>query len=237
MARDTTPGPDPGPPGPRLSSPYSGLRRAPGAYLGRTRARRWASRPADAAETEATTWPDDLDAIPGGSGPSGLMAALQVTLVLSIGAPASAGAVPGAGGPATPRSPPGPSRQVPSPSVGADVSELRSVSCVDAALCMAVGQGGNRPAAPRAVERLGLVGGPGPNPLDRWPASVGVVHLAHVLRRGGWQRPELGGPGQHALNIIEQWNGSGWSLVTSPNLPGGASDNLHTVSCTGPQFC
>jgi hypothetical protein len=37
--------------------------------------------------------------------------------------------------------------------------------------------------------------------------------------------------------LVEQWNGSTWSIVTSPNATGAGQNQLYGVSCAGPSFC
>ncbi len=37
--------------------------------------------------------------------------------------------------------------------------------------------------------------------------------------------------------LIEQWNGSVWSVATGANVPASTVDNLNSVSCAGPAFC
>jgi hypothetical protein len=37
--------------------------------------------------------------------------------------------------------------------------------------------------------------------------------------------------------LIEEWNGSIWSIVPSPSVPGSDDDILNTVSCVGPSLC
>jgi hypothetical protein len=37
--------------------------------------------------------------------------------------------------------------------------------------------------------------------------------------------------------LIEHWNGSSWSIVTSPNPAGAGQSQLYGVSCAGPSFC
>ena len=136
-----------------------------------------------------------------------------------------------------PGPPPGPFQQVPSPSVGADVSELRSVSCVEHG-ALHGRRPGRRPASRSSSSGTARSGRLAPGPTLSTAGqlvSVSCTSPTFCVAVGGNDLSLASGP--DALNIIEQWNGSGWSLVTSPNLPGGASDNLYTVSCTGPQFC
>ncbi len=37
--------------------------------------------------------------------------------------------------------------------------------------------------------------------------------------------------------LVEQWNGTVWSVVTSVTVPPSANDTLNGVSCAGPSFC
>ncbi len=37
--------------------------------------------------------------------------------------------------------------------------------------------------------------------------------------------------------LVEQWNGSSWAVVPSPNVPATSDDTLDSVSCVGPAFC
>ncbi|HXN60394.1 MAG TPA: hypothetical protein VN886_08060, partial [Acidimicrobiales bacterium] len=37
--------------------------------------------------------------------------------------------------------------------------------------------------------------------------------------------------------LIEQWNGTAWSVATGASVPASTDDNLNSVSCAGPAFC
>ena len=46
--------------------------------------------------------------------------------------------------------------------------------------------------------------------------------------------------GSNFQTLVESWNGSAWSIVSSPNptsLPGAYGDSLHAVSCTSSTAC
>ncbi len=43
--------------------------------------------------------------------------------------------------------------------------------------------------------------------------------------------------GSDSNTLIEQWDGTKWSIVTSPNPTGAGQSQLYGVSCAGPSFC
>lgn len=45
------------------------------------------------------------------------------------------------------------------------------------------------------------------------------------------------GTGSGTNTLIEQWDGTSWSIVTSPNATGASESQLYGVSCAGPSFC
>ena len=64
------------------------------------------------------------------------------------------------------------------------------------------------------------------------PAERRVVHDLHLLRGGG-----LGEPPRRGRTLIEQWNGTTWTVVPSVNAPATTGDTLNSVSCVATTFC
>ncbi len=94
----------------------------------------------------------------------------------------------------------------------------------------------NPPTPPALVTAstwsLGTI--PSPNALQLVQlASVTCASASFCVAVGN--QPGTGGSNTNTL--IEQWNGSSWSIVTSPNPAGAGESQLYGVSCAGPSFC
>ena len=122
-----------------------------------------------------------------------------------------------------------------SPSTSADVF-VEGVSCVTAKFCVAVGQQGTLPAATTLAE-IWNGGGwsvvPTPNPLGA--ASSELLGVSCVTSSFCMAVGDSGSPGTF-VTLTELWNGSAWSIVSSPTGPSAVSA-LVAVSCTSVQSC
>jgi hypothetical protein len=117
---------------------------------------------------------------------------------------------------------------------GSDFSELADVSCPDSSNCMAVG-----------TSRYGTL-------TESWngtawtivpsPAPVGAISsdLISVSCPTTTSCAAVGssvnGSGA-TVTLAEEWNGSAWSLVRSPNRSGATGSELNGVSCASASTC
>jgi hypothetical protein len=114
---------------------------------------------------------------------------------------------------------------------------LDSVSCVSASDCWAVGQS--------VIERdtgggWGIVPGPtpwgGPGGWDDSLSGVTCASAGDCSAVGDQVYATAGGHG-YVYTLIEQDTGSGWTIVSSPNPPGGTDVTLSGVTCTSVGHC
>ena len=116
---------------------------------------------------------------------------------------------------------------------------LAGVSCFSATECWAVGSAGSRPFQPLIDEYNG----------SSWSAvaapagvgSSGFNYVTCVNANDCWAvgyQSTSSASGSNAQNLIEQYNGTSWSLVGAPNVgPAGTWNELGGVTCTGASNC
>ena len=124
---------------------------------------------------------------------------------------------------------------VSSPNVAGTVStSLYSVSCTSATFCKAVGQAyfGGSVYAPVALSSDGATWS-----LDTTPDPAGGGYLQSVSCTSSSTCTAVGSGGGGDSGLIEQWNGTAWSAVASPNPAGLTSVAFSGVSCIGPAWC
>ena len=129
---------------------------------------------------------------------------------------------------------------VPSPVAG-PASELAAVSCVGTAYCVAVGSFG--PGQPNSFPD-------GRTLVEVWHGGAWTVVPSadtgspeNVLRGVSCTSPtfcmavgESGDPTVSTQTLTERWDGTAWSLASSPS-PGARANTLAAVSCSGPTMC
>ena len=124
-----------------------------------------------------------------------------------------------------------------SPNPTTEDNILSSVSCVSAANCQAVGGGASGGDFETLVESWnGTIWSatPSPNPgTDSVLLGISCVNANHC-EAVGWMDAGLDVTPQRTL--VESWNGSGWSVVSSVS-PGTGSDLLNSVSCISARRC
>jgi hypothetical protein len=117
------------------------------------------------------------------------------------------------------------------------LSSLSGVTCVSASNCWAVGSGSDA----RAYQTLilhwdgtswAMVTSPNTSAtLNNIPTGVTCTSASNCWvvgfhgSVGAWQ------------TLIEHWDGSSWTIVSSPNSPTGESSNLYGVTCTSASDC
>jgi hypothetical protein len=123
--------------------------------------------------------------------------------------------------------------------IGIDDNLLSGVTCLSPSDCWAVGYtyAGGSAAFQTLVERWDGTSWtivPSPNP-DGTPTSL-LEAVSCVSSSDCWA------VGYSAANpvaptLIEQWNGSSWNIVTSPNMSGALINVLYGVSCVSSSDC
>ncbi len=115
---------------------------------------------------------------------------------------------------------------------GAVSSELDRVSCPSARFCAAVGNYTTKPGA-QGLPLFETWNGaswssqsPGPGPID-----VSCTSATDCTGVGGNSGTSA------SAGLAEHWNGTGWSIEPTPNLPAGTEGGLDSVSCTSPTAC
>lgn len=141
---------------------------------------------------------------------------------------------------------------VPTPSpAGAGYSILSAVSCTSPVNCVAVGEYFTRRGAGDRnhilIERWDgsawSIEGGVPRPagsISSYLFGVSCTAARNCMAVGSARYPHRKGSswgGTRDLTLIEHWNGSAWSVISSPNRPGPPSDQLSGVACAGAADC
>jgi hypothetical protein len=120
-----------------------------------------------------------------------------------------------------------------------DQSQLNAVSCASATDCVAVGSSVAGATTSTFIEQWNgqswnIVTSPNPTGSDD-------SQLLGVSCSGGAFCMAAGSAasGTNTVTLIEQWNGTAWTIVTSPNpsLPSNDAAEFNAVSCAGAAFC
>jgi hypothetical protein len=125
---------------------------------------------------------------------------------------------------------------VPSPNRGTADNSLAGVSCVSAAACTAVGSATNSSGVSATLveswngTRWSVVPSPNRGTAGDVLEAVSCVSAAACTAVGSYTPSGVG-----SRPLIESWNGTSWSVVSSPRP--GAQDNLDGVSCTSATAC
>ena len=121
---------------------------------------------------------------------------------------------------------------------GASISQLAGVSCTSAEACIAVGYYLKRSSGYRALierrNRTNWAVGASSN-----PASTSEVRLSDVSCRSATRCTAVGYYAtKHSYKALaEMWNGSRWSIESTPNPRGGTEVELNGVSCGSRSDC
>jgi hypothetical protein len=130
---------------------------------------------------------------------------------------------------------------VPSQDEGSEETVLLSVSCPTATACMAVGQYTNTGGQEQTVteswdgKSWSIVASPdaGPSGSANVLDSVSCTSARDCIAVGSYQPS-----GRPAHTLIESWNGTTWSIVSSPNAGSAKDDNIvDSISCISPMAC
>jgi hypothetical protein len=115
---------------------------------------------------------------------------------------------------------------------------LNAASCVSAADCFAVGYYDSSDGLPLSLvehwngSAWSILSSPNPTGSDGFALhGVSCVSTTSCFAVGDY----LGGLGDKTL--VEHWNGSAWSIMTSPNPTGSTDTGLSSVSCANTTSC
>ena len=121
-------------------------------------------------------------------------------------------------------------------SSGVQPNELRSVSCVSATSCMAVGWYATGGVDQTLIESWNgdswtLLPSPNGSALNNLLHSVSCVSQSRCIAVGEYVSS------QAWRTLTEEWDGRAWSIVSSPNTSTTQSNYLDGVSCTSATSC
>ena len=119
---------------------------------------------------------------------------------------------------------------VPSPGAGV----LNSVSCTSATVCVAVGSDNGQ----ALIEQWnGTTWSIVPSPSVGSGQSVWLNQVSCVAASTCVSVGSFGPSGSPLKTLVEQWDGTSWSIVPSPDESPDESDALNGVSCTASSAC
>ena len=133
---------------------------------------------------------------------------------------------------------------VTSPNAGTTTSNyLNGVSCTSANFCMAVGEYFPSSYYQTLVEEWNgtswsIVTSPNASTTEyNYLSSVSCTSTSFCMAAGGYCTSSCGTGSPIYQTLVEEWNGTGWSIVTSPNETTTNDNYLNGVSCTSTTFC
>jgi hypothetical protein len=116
-------------------------------------------------------------------------------------------------------------------------NDLEGISCTSATVCTAVGDYFTGSYEQTLIERWNgttwsiASGADTSTTQSNYLSGVSCTSATVCTAVGDYYS------GAYEQTLIEQWNGSAWSVVTSPNVTGSLNDFLAAVSCTSSAFC
>jgi hypothetical protein len=125
------------------------------------------------------------------------------------------------------------------PNVANTDNGLSGIACATPTLCFAVGSAGNGPVTPRTlVEQWDgmtwtIVASPSPSGSDVFPflTAVACPSATACYAAGNYQS------GSTTKTIVERWDGTNWSMVTSPNVAGASNNWIESLACATATDC
>jgi large repetitive protein len=126
---------------------------------------------------------------------------------------------------------------VPSPNTsGISAGVLDAVSCVSASFCMATGAYAN--GGPLIEQWNGSAWSVVPSPATNGTPDGNPGELQGVSCTSPSSCVAVGTAGDlHNQTLVEQWNGTSWSIVPSPNTSATVNNDLDAISCTSASAC
>ena len=127
--------------------------------------------------------------------------------------------------------------EVPSPNVSTQ-NVLYRTSCVSASFCVAVGQNQAPQHGRTLVEQWnGSTWSIVPSPNSSATDSSGLFGVSCVTTSFCEAVGYTFVGGNFDQTLVEQWNGTVWSIVSSPNVSATNDNDLYNVSCASASFC
>ena len=128
---------------------------------------------------------------------------------------------------------------VPSPSTSATQSnQLLGGSCVSASDCWAVGFASNGPTAQTLIEQWnGTSWSIVPSPSTSATQSNQLLGVSCVSASDCWAVGIAISGAATNQTLVEQWNGTSWSIVPSPSTSATQANELSGVSCVSASDC
>ena len=127
---------------------------------------------------------------------------------------------------------------------GMNLWDLSGVSCTSATACMAVGTYINASAdSVTLAERWNgttWTVEPTPNPVPTFPGNNGLESVSCTSATACTAVGEFNVPSTNVTvysTMAERWNGTTWTIQTTPTPTGATSPNLEGVSCTSATAC
>jgi hypothetical protein len=120
---------------------------------------------------------------------------------------------------------------------GGSRSQLRDVSCPTTTFCLALGHATGPGTVTLLTKRwngttwtiVATPTPPGSSHVGLW--DISCASASFCLAVGGYVAAGIG------RILTERWNGSAWSVVSTPNPPGSTDAGLSAVSCRSATFC
>ncbi len=128
-----------------------------------------------------------------------------------------------------------------SPSPGSTSNFLYGVSCTSSTYCVAVGEYANQSGESGVSQSLietwngtawSVTPSPNEGSSDNFLNSVSCTSSTNCVAVGYYANPSV----QAGQTLIETWNGTAWSVTSSPN-EGSGDNHLNGVSCTSSTNC
>lgn len=122
---------------------------------------------------------------------------------------------------------------------GALGSGLSAISCASATSCVAVGDYNNGAGVSEVLAEAwdGTSWTIQTTPDPAGATDSGLFGVSCASARACSAVGSYEGTDGTELTLAEAWNGTSWSLQTSPNPAGATATNLAGVSCSSPSFC
>lgn len=117
---------------------------------------------------------------------------------------------------------------------GSDFSELADVSCPDTSNCMAVGSSRYGTLAEKWNGTAWMIV---PSPAPTGAISSDLISVSCPTSTSCAAVGSFVNGSGATVTLAEEWNGSAWSLVPSPNRSGATGSELHGVSCASASSC
>jgi hypothetical protein len=130
---------------------------------------------------------------------------------------------------------------VSSPNSGVYGSALAGVSCVSASSCTAVGSNAGPSETTLAESWNGstwsVVSSPSQGDDASQLSGVSCVSASSCTAVGTYEAYETSTDSYYQQTLAESWNGSTWSIVSSPNQGSGDNNEFAAVSCRSASAC